>query len=412
MTAVVPTTAQRRQIFILTWLAYGSYYLCRRPFPIAKDTLSGIYHLDERALARIETGYLVAYALGQFAAGLVADRVGARRLVGLGMIAVALSSVAFGLGDHAAVFGATFAIQGLLQATGWPGVVKAMTSMYRPETRGTVMGWWATCYQVGGLVATPIATYLLTHYGWRSAFFGPAVLTAAVGVAVLLWLWQPPASPSLERERASFAIVREPLVWSLGAAYFCVKLIRYCIIFWLPFFYARALHYDTARAGYLSVSFDLGGVAGAILGGRLFDRMGPRRGWLMVALTLGLSVASLLYPSLAPTGPWAAFGGMVLIGFLLFGPDALVSSVAAQDLGGPAAAGTAAGFINGVGSVGAVLQATVTAEVARRFGWDAMFWVFCGLSLVAAGAIVPYAIAAARGLHAGDPAVATGVGSR
>ena len=51
---------------------------------------------------------------------------------------------------------------------------------------------------------------------------------------------------------------------------------------------------------------------------------------------------------------------MVLIGFLLFGPDALVSSVAAQDLGGAAASGTAAGFINGVGSVGAILQASVT----------------------------------------------------
>lgn len=393
---VEATRAQRRQIFVLTWLAYGSYYLCRRPFPVAKDTLGPLYHLDVRALARIETGYLVAYALGQFAAGLIADRVGARRLVGLGMLAVALASVAFGLGDSAAVFGVAFAVHGLVQATGWPGVVKAMTSMYRPGERGTVMGWWATSYQVGGLVATPLATFVLVHYGWRASFFVPAALTAAVGVMVLAWLWQPPASPAAERRSASLAVARHPLVWTLGAAYFCVKLIRYCIVFWLPFFYSRALHYDTARAGYLSVSFDLGGVAGAILGGRLFDRTGRGRGWLIVALALGLSVASLVYPMVASSGALAAFAGMVVLGFLLFGPDALVSSVAAQDLGGPAAAGTAAGLINGIGSVGAILQGVLTAEVARRYGWDALFWVFSGLAGVAALAVVPYAIAAGR----------------
>jgi sugar phosphate permease len=391
-----PTARQRREIFVLTWLAYGAYYLCRRPFAIAKTTIGDAYHLDERALGLIETGYLAAYALGQFSSGLVADRVGARRLVGLGMLAVAGCSVWFGVGTHAAVFALSFAVHGLVQATGWPGVVKAMTAMYRPEQRGTVMGWWATCYQVGGLAATALATWVLHHYGWRAAFFVPAAFTAAVGVAVLRLLWEPAAAAPAQRRAASLAVVREPLVWSLGAAYFCIKLVRYCIVFWLPFFLERGLHYSTERAGYLSISFDLGGVAGAILGGKLFDLSGRQRGWLIVALSLSLMVAALVYPLVAPYGAPAAFGGMVLIGFVLFGPDALVSSVAAQDLGGSTAAGTAAGLINGIGSVGAILQGIVTAEVARRFGWDAMFWVFAGLSLIAAAAVVPYAIAARR----------------
>jgi len=391
-----PKPAQRRQIFLLTWLAYGAYYLCRRPFAIGKATLATTYQLDEHALGLIDTGYLVAYALGQFASGLACDRVGPRRLVGLGMLGVAASTVAFGMGSTAAVFAIAFAVNGLMQSTGWPGVVKAMTSMYRPDERGTVMGWWATCYQVGGLAATALATWLLVHIGWRSAFFVPAAFTAAVGVLVYAFLWEPPSAPAEARREASLAIVREPLVWCLGAAYFCVKLIRYCIVFWLPYFYERSLHYGPAKAGYLSLSFELGGVAGAILGGRLFDRSGSRRGWFIVVLTCGLAAASFVYPRIAPMGAVPAFLGMVLIGFVLFGPDALVSSVAAQDLGGPAAAGTAAGMINGIGSVGAILQGVITAHVASRYGWDAMFAVFGGLSILAALAIVPYALAAQR----------------
>jgi sugar phosphate permease len=393
---VQPTRAQRLQIFFLTWLTYGSYYLCRRPFAISKAAIAREQHLDESALALIDTGYLVAYAAGMFAAGLVCDRTGARRMLGVGMLMVALSSVAFGCGSTVAVFAVAFAVQGLFQATGWPGVVKAMTAMYEPGQRGTVMGWWATCYQAGGLAATYLATALLTHYGWRTAFFVPAACVAAVGVAVWLLLWEKPPAPPAERNRASLQIVKEPLVWCLGLAYFCVKLIRYCIVFWLPYFYSVSLHYDDGKAGRLSTSFEYGGVAGAILSGYLFDKTGKNRGWLIVGLSLALGAASLVYPRVAPLGPVWAFAGMVLIGFVLFGPDALVSSIAAQDLGGAEAAGTAAGFINGLGSIGAILQGAITAYVAKRFGWDAMFVVFGGLSVLAAIAVVPYAIAARR----------------
>jgi sugar phosphate permease len=271
-----------------------------------------------------------------------------------------------------------------------------MANIFRRGERGTAMGLWATSYQVGGLAASGLATWVLVHFGWRASFIVPAVLTAAVGLAVMRWLWEGPPAPQHERRKASLEVVREPLLWALAAAYFCIKLIRYTLIFWLPYFYERALHYDSERAGYLSISFDLGGVAGAIVGGRLFDRTGRFRGWLIVILACGLAVGTSLYSRAALSGPLAAFAGMVLVGALLFGPDALVSSMAAQDLGGSAGAGTAAGFINGIGSVGAALQGILIGEVASRYGWNAVFWMFGLLSVTAALMVVPYAVATQR----------------
>ncbi|HUS66130.1 MAG TPA: MFS transporter, partial [Kofleriaceae bacterium] len=311
----------------------------------------------------------------------------------------AAATTAFGLGSTSAVFAVAFAVNGLAQSTGWPGTVKAMTPWYAPAERGRVMGLWSTCYQVGGLAATALATLLLTTYGWRSAFFVPAAWVAAVGVLILVSLRERPPSapapiraPGLWPGRESLRALATPLVWNLGAAYFCLKLIRYSLLFWLPMYLHRELHYTEGGAGYLSLAFEVGGVAGAIVGGAVSDRLAGRRGPVLVVMSLGLAGALYLYAGVAASG-WAFnFAAMALVGFMLFGPDALVSAAAAQDLGGNEGAGTAAGVINGVGSLGAILQGALTAFVAAHYGWGALFHVFVGLAVLCALVLTPYAL--------------------
>jgi sugar phosphate permease len=107
-------------------------------------------------------------------------------------------------------------------------------------------------------------------------------------------------------------------------------------------------------------------------------------------MTLGLAVAFIVYGRLAALGPLANFSGMALVGFMLFGPDALLSATAAQDLGGDRGAGTAAGVINGVGSLGAIAQGSVTAWVAATYGWATLFTLFVWLSVLCSAMLVVY----------------------
>ena len=153
--------ARRADVFALTWIAYASYYLCRKQLAVTKAALAEQLHLSLGTLGAIDTGYLVAYAAGQFASGMICDVIGPRRLVGWGMLACGAATVAFGLGSTGNVFAVSFALNGLFQSTGWPGNVKAMSAWLEPSERGRVMGWWSTCYQMGGLVATAVATRLL-----------------------------------------------------------------------------------------------------------------------------------------------------------------------------------------------------------------------------------------------------------
>ena len=391
--------AGRAVAYGITWVSYATYYLGRKGLPAAKKTMEGA--LGATALYGVETVYLASYAVGQYVNGWFGDRVGARRLVGAGMLVSAAACFAFGSASGGVLFLVAWLANGFAQSTGWPGNVKAMAEWTPPAQRGAVMGMWSTCYQVGGIVATNVAVRFVEHRGWRWAFYGPGLLVAVVGILVLVLLRPGPlaaapagagapasqAAPELSAARRR--LLASPVIWSLGLCYFCLKLIRYSLLFWSQYYLESVLGYEKVLAADVSTAFEWGGVAGAILIGLASDRFRsvPRSAIAAVSL-LGLAGAFWLYLGVG-SGVLANVLGLALIGFLLFGPDALISGAAAQDAGGPVAAALAAGLINGIGSVGAVFQEAVTRGVSSRWGWNALFEVFVAMSLAAALCLVP-----------------------
>ena len=52
-----------------------------------------------------------------------------------------------------------------------------------------------------------------------------------------------------------------------------MKLVRYILMFWLPFYLQSRLHLDPATAAYASVLFDVGGAFGNVACGMLSDKL-------------------------------------------------------------------------------------------------------------------------------------------
>jgi OPA family sugar phosphate sensor protein UhpC-like MFS transporter len=374
---VTPTA--RRAALVTSWVAYATYYLGRKNWSAIKKPLAHELGLSTAALGAIDTAFLAAYALGQFASGLLGDRIGARRLVGAGMLLSALACAGFGSSSGALAFGAWFVLNGLAQSTGWPGTTRVVADWTTPENRGTVMGLWSTCYQVGGLVATPLAGLLAAHFGWRSALFGPALALALVGGVVLATLPAPPAPPGGNVNAPSVGLAQRSVLasrtlWLFGASYFFIKLVRYALVFWLPYYLSTVEGYSTAKAANVSIAFDAGGIVGVIVLGRVADRSRRFSRQALSALwILGLVPVLWAYSRLGLGSTALDIVVLALAGALLFGPDSLLSGAAAQDAGGPGAAATATGFVNGLGSFGAVVQGLVVPPIERAFGWRALF---------------------------------------
>ncbi|HWP08809.1 MAG TPA: MFS transporter [Polyangiaceae bacterium] len=405
--ADLPDGRQRRLALGVSWLAYATYYLGRKGFSALKKPLERDLGIVPGALGAIDTAFLAAYTVGQFASGFAGDRFGARRLVGYGMLLSAVACAGFGMSGGALAFGAWFFLNGLAQSTGWPGNTRIVAEWTSRENRGTVMGLWSTCYQLGGLFATVLAGQLATRFGWRSAMLVPAVAILAVGLVVLAILPRPPAlvlAPSAAgsdpansalpgASSTPFAVLRNATLWSFGASYFFIKLVRYALLFWLPYYLATARGYSTGKAANVSIAFDAGGMVGVVVIGWLADRRRLSHAALSM-LSIALLVPVLVgHRALGGAGEVGEVVMLALAGALLVGPESLLSGAAAQDAGGPAAAASATGFVNGLGSFGALLQGVVVPPLAARFGWTALFPALGVLALGAMVALLPTLIA-------------------
>ncbi|MBI2897382.1 MAG: MFS transporter [Deltaproteobacteria bacterium] len=386
-----------RRAFALTWIAYASYYLCRKGVAVSKARLVTELGIAEPALAAIDTAYLVAYAFGQFASGLGVQRFGGRKMIAIGMIGSALCCAAFGASTAAWALVAAFAVNGLFQSTGWPAGTQVMAAWYGRRDRGTAMGLWATCYQVGGFAATALATALLASFGWRSAFFVPAVWVAIWGLVVLLALEERPPSAASEpavadgdHDRATLRVVlSNPKVWVVGFAHCCLKIVLYGLIFWLPYYLHTAVGYDVATSGYLSVSLEVGGILGTIVSGVLSDRAGGRhRSGVAAIMMLLLGFALVGYGLVDSRSAVVQALCIAGLGFLLFGPESLVAGAAAQDLGGARDASMSVGAVNGIGSLGGIVQGWLTLGLRDAFGWTGVFYGFFVLAVTGALALL------------------------
>jgi OPA family sugar phosphate sensor protein UhpC-like MFS transporter len=420
----------RWQTFAVTWIVYASYYLTRQSFNAAKVVLAdGPLHMAREQLGRIDATYLSVYSVGQFFFGPLADRYGPRKILLLGMGLSALAAVGFGFSTVLPSFLFFAALQGFAQSSGWSAASKAMSSWFSLRERGRVVGWWCTHYTAGAAFATPFAGWLIETWGrivpagipgyhqnpfWPAAFWGPAIVLC--GVVVLTWLSlrnQPedvglPPIEKYHREpesrfvnqdairpapAGSWELVAEvltaPSVWLLAVAYFPIKLSRYALYLWGPMFVTESLGTDVLTSSITSAWMPVGGILGIIASGYISDKLFQARRAPVIVLSLLATAVVMLIGLRHIDNLWMMRAYFFLIGVFLYGPDSMVSATAAIDFGTKRCAGSATGFVNGVGSIGAILGGYLPGIMTDRISWTPFLAVSLAGIVLSAIILVP-----------------------
>ena len=168
-----------------------------------------------------------------------------------------------------------------------------------------------------------------------------------------------------------------------GASYFCIKLVRYTLMFWLPFFLAQEHGFGAAEAAYFSTLFDMGGVIGSLMCGFLSDKVfGGQRILVSGLMSLATGFFCIWYGMLTTDSNLAHALFLFVIGMMIAGPDSVLGGAATQDVceraGAASELSTACGITNGVGSLGSMLQGPLSAFLVANYGWSGLF-VFLGL---------------------------------
>lgn len=377
----------RMKIFASTWLSYVGFYFCRKPFSATKAAIGLETGWSATTLGNVWAAYLIAYALGQFLAAGMGSRLGPRRNVLLGMALSISVTFALGLTLSIPLMMGLVAINGLAQATGWSGNVGTMAGWFHKRERGRVMGVWSNCFTVGALTSGWVMAWVLGMHGagepspWRACFF--------VGAGVLLAIWvqfyflqrnkpedvglepilEPEEAVAVEGEPTKTAFMGLPKsAWInlllIAGFYFFAKFIRYAMWSWAAYFLQKNYGLSGVSANVYATAFDVMGIPGVFVTGWLSDRFfKSRRAGVALIMILAMTATTALLTIFGSVSVVVFAVLLGLVGFTLYGPDAILSGAGAMDVGSRRHATFATAMISGGGSMGAVVQELVIARM-------------------------------------------------
>ncbi len=362
------------KIFSATWLAYVGYYFARKAFFVVKSDLADTLGLNAIDLAHLGTAYLVSYMVGQYSSAYFGRKLGPKYLLILGMGISLVCNIVFGFSNSYWTIILFLSLNGLAQGTGWPGCIGSLAYWFKRKQRGSILGIWSTCYQVGSVVATSFAAYMLGNYGWRWSFFGASMILMVIWAIVLFLHPNRPEDVGLkplddedeQESKSDDKAEKNDLGWTrevvftivtMGFIYFGIKFLRYALWSWVPFLLNNNFGLAGDDAGYLSTVFDIFGFAGVIFAGFASDKLFKgRRSFLSFLMLFLMALSFVLMYTMGSTSLLYFTISMGLAGFMLYGPDSLISGVGAIDVGTKRGALVAAGIINGTGSIGPIFQ--------------------------------------------------------
>jgi len=117
-------------------------------------------------LGFLDTAYLVTYAVFMFISGIVAERVDLRYFLAFGMLGSGILVMMFGAAHYLSLHSVWYLVlvqvlSGVLQTTGWPGVVTVMANWFGKGKRGLIMGIWNSHTSLGNILGALLAGHFV-----------------------------------------------------------------------------------------------------------------------------------------------------------------------------------------------------------------------------------------------------------
>jgi len=427
--ALVPSVygSMRLRMLASVFTGYAAFYFVRNNFSLAKPYLIAHYGLSKGDVGLIASGLAVAYGVGKFVMGNVSDRSNPRYFMATGLIVSALLNLLFPAAAWSlALMFALWTLNGWVQGMGWAPCARTLTHWFSDGERGTVFAVWNLSHNIGGGLVGPVVNGFIALAAVLAAgavlgpatdlkivFYAPALVAAAGGALLLLFLRDTPQSVGLppieefkndhpdtgvddpERELGAREILSEYIwknraLWLIAVANIFVYVVRYGVLNWAPTYLTAAKCCPADMARWQFFLYEAAGIPGTLLAGWASDKFfGGRRGPVSAIYMALVTLFVLIYWQNPAGRFWVDSVSLFAIGFLIYGPVMLIG-VSAVDLVPKKAAGTAAGFTGFFGYVfGAVIAELGMGRVVDRWGWDG------GFALLLAACVISTAMFAA-----------------
>jgi len=278
------------------------------------------FALDYTQSGLVISAFTLSYGIGQLPAGWLADRIGSRLLITIGICGVALAGLLVGLSQTYIMMIVFLALMGMLGGGYHPASPPLISASVEPKNRGRALGLHLIGGSASFFLAPLIAAAIAVFWGWRGSFIALAIPTAVFGIIFYALLGrlatikkanhtmpnsnnEAPITPSHLRSLVTFIILST-----------FTQAVVYSAISFIPLFLVDHFGISEETAASLLSLVYSAGLWAAPLGGHLSDRLGE----VLVILAVCLAAGPLIYLlNLAPYG-WGICALLVIIGMTMY----------------------------------------------------------------------------------------------
>ena len=384
-------------------IVYAFFYLTRKNLSMAQPGMLEEGVISTYAIGTMLTIHGIVYGLSRFANGFWADRLNGRIFMTVGIALSALMNILFGCASLSILFAVFWVLNGWTQGMGFPPCAKMLTHWIHPKELATKMSAWNTSHSFGAVMALGLCSLLLgpLGLGWRWCFIIPGLLAVLAAVFCFFCVKDSPAEAGVEEleieggktesESKTFVTAAERrrlvfgnrVIWLIAFANFFVYIVRFGFLDWGPTFLKQFKGIPVAKGGLMTIAFELAAVVGTIFAGWVTDKWFKGRGvrtcvFCMLFAAL-FSFGFWYLPSGAPI--WQATLLLMGAGFCIYGPQALIGIIAANQATKEAAA-MANGFTGIMGYLSTLVSGIGVAFIKTHYGWGAALCSFAAFALI------------------------------
>ena len=395
----------RMKIFFSMFFGYIIFYTCRKNISVALPAIQEALGYSKLELGLLGSSLYFSYAAGKFINGIIADNTNAKRILPTALFISALVNILFVICAHfvpteISFFGLPpvsillwllaffWGVNGWFQSMGFPPIAKNLSYWFANKERGVKWSLWSSSHEVGTYISMILSGYLITHYGWESVFYVPAIFAmifcfffyknlqdkpVSIGLPDIEKYKDPdyvePVKESGEEDNYTYSdifkkyIIKNPTVWLLAIAYIFVYVVRYGTIDWLVMYQVDMKHYTIAEAAKIISFLPLVGVLGTIGAGFVSDKLfgGKRAPVNIICLTLLAICIYLFKVNQCP------FMDYVYVSAIESSSKKVASAVT--------------GFCGMFGYIGSILSGVGTGYIIDKLSWNSAinFWILSAL---------------------------------
>lgn len=392
-TSVVPDsekrdTNRRWTILALLFSITVINFIDRQTVSVLAPLIKIAFHLSNEAYGRIVAAFQFGMMSGELPMGLVMDRWGCRigMCVAVFWWSLCTGSQAFtrsGLQLALSRFG-----MGSTECGNYSGGVKAVTESLPHQHRTLAIGIFNSGSVIGAVVAPPLIVYLEERYGFRIAFFVPAVL--GILWTIVWWFTYPRhrrfKATNLENPVEPLkSLLQESSAWAIMVCRGLIGPVIQFYWYWLPSYLYSARHMSMIQIGELSwIPFFLGSVGG-VSGGWAAGWL-MRKGWSTPGMRKITMYAGSALCLASAAVPWlvSPYYALLVISIAIFGHNFLSANMygAITDLYHGSAVGRATGLSGVAGGLTGLIFPLLTGYLVDQGSYRSVFLIASLLPLL------------------------------